>query len=213
MSTYQPPRRPLHNAYYGKHLIFFPSRKTHVSIACHSALEKDYCVLLEYDVTVIYYESQPGPFHVNVATHPRRYTPDFFVETTESAYYTEVKTDFQKLASRIGLKLEAAKEQFSRDGATLAFADIKSIRLNPKLSNLRFLYLHSFNVSDDEYGACLHLLSKLSYPISLRHILDHPAQVRERAIYRALFSRKIAFDMTPRLSLETLIEEPPHANH
>jgi hypothetical protein len=213
MGTYQPPRRPLQTAYYGKHLIFFPSRKNQQALVCHSALEADYCVLLEYDTAVIRYESQPGPFEVNVAARPRQYSPDFFVETTESAYYTEVKADFHKLSSRVGLKLEAAQQQFLCQGVTLAFADLESIRQNPKLSNLRFLYLHSFNVGDDEYGACLRFLSKLPYPINLRQILDHHEGVRERAIYRALFCRRIAFDLTRRLSLETSIEETAHANH
>lgn len=213
MGTYQPPRRPLQTPYYGKHLIFFPSRKNQRLIACHSALEADYCVHLEYETLVVSYECQPGPFDVDIAGRPQPYTPDFRVETTEEVYFTEVKIDFSQASERTRLKLEAARHYFAREGSSLAYADLQSIRPGPRLGNLKFLYLHSFNLGADEYGACLRLLSELRYPISMRELFNHAAEVRERAIYKALFERRLECDLSHRLTLDTSIVEARHEHH
>lgn len=213
MGTYQSPRQPLQTPYYGKHLIFFPSRKNQRLITCHSALEADYCVHLEYDSLVVSYESQPGPFAVDIAGCLHPYTPDFRVETTEEVYFTEVKIDFSQASTLTRSKLEAARQYFAREGNLLAYADQQSIRPGHRLSNLKFLYLHSFNLGADEYGACLRLLEKLRYPISLRALLNHATEVRERAIYKSLFERRLECDLSHRLTLDTSLVEARNEHH
>lgn len=190
---------------YGKHLLFFPSRKNHTQVVCHSTLEADYCVHLEYDPAVTQYASQPGELQLLINGRQRRYRPDFRVETSEICYYTEVKVNFSELSSRWMATLRAAQETLHWQGVQLVLADLAYIRPAERLRNLKFLYFHSFNVSPDEFGGCLRLLPTLHYPISLRQLLMHPSQVRERAIYRALFERLLDFDLSQHLTLETPI--------
>lgn len=188
---------------YGKHLLFFPSRKTHVQAICHSVLEADYCVHLEYDPTVVRYCSQPGELHLELNGRLRRYWPDFRIDTADHHYYTEVKPNFDELSSRVLATLRSAQAVLSEQGSYLTFADIESIRPAERFRNLKFLYFHSFNVGDDEFGGCLRMLSTLRFPITLRQLLAHPAEVRERAIYRAMFERLLIFDLNQRLTLDT----------
>ncbi|WP_448646207.1 hypothetical protein [Pseudomonas mohnii] len=195
---------------YGKHLLFFPSRKTHSQVICHSVLEADYCVFLEYDPSVVSYCSQPEALPVTVNGCYGQYWPDFRIETVDQTFYTEVKFGFDELSTRVRSKLIAAKSLLQARGTELLFADVDTIRAGTKLSNLKFLYFHSFNVSVDEFGGCRSLLSALDYPVSLRTLLSHPAGVRERAIYRAMFERLLVYDLNERLTLDTYIVGEQH---
>lgn len=188
---------------YGKHLLFFPSRKTHVQAVCHSVLEADYCVHLEYDPAVVSYYSQPGVLHLEINGRLRKYRPDFRIDTVDHHHYTEVKLSFEDLSPRVLATLRKAQALLSEQGSYLTFADARSIRRTERLRNLKFLYFHSFNVGADEFGGCLRMLSNLDFPITLRQLLTHPAEVRERAIYRAIFERVLTFDLYQRLTLDT----------
>lgn len=190
---------------FGKHLLFFPSRKTRSQLICHSVLESDYCIFLEYDPGVVSYCSQPEALVVTVRGRQCRYQPDFQIETVDQTSYTEVKHDFDEISTRIMSKLQAARSLLRTQGSELVFADIDSIRAGSKLRNLKFLYFHSFNVSADEFGECLRLLSMLRYPVTLRSLLHHPHNVRERAIYRAMFEQSLEFDLNERMTLDSQI--------
>jgi len=190
---------------HGKHLLLFPSRKTHIQIICHSILEADYCVHLEYDPVVVHYRSQPIELSLEFNGRERKYCPDFRIDTADHYYYTEVKPNFEELSPRVLATLRSAHTMLSEQGSYLKFADIKSIRPSEQLRNLKFLYFHSFNVGSDEFGACSRLISTLYFPISLRQLLKHPTEIRERAIYRALFEQLLTFDMCQRLTLDTLL--------
>jgi len=188
---------------YGKHLLFFPSRKTHVQVICHSVLEADYCVHLEYDPMVVRYCSQPAELQLEVDGRLRRYWPDFRIDNANHHYYTEVKPNFEELSTRVLATLHSAQALLREQGSYLNFADVRSIRQADRLKNLKFLYFHSFNVGADEFGGCLRMLSTLSFPITLRQLFTHSAEIRERAIYRAMFERLLIFDLSQRLSLDT----------
>ncbi|WLI10801.1 MULTISPECIES: hypothetical protein [Pseudomonas] len=204
--------RPAVNAAFGKHLLFFPSRKIHGQVVCHSTLEADYCIHLEYDPAVVRYCSQPGELELRIDGRLHRYHPDFLVETLEEHYYTEVKVDFSQVSTLWKAKLRAAQQLLSETNSYLARADLASIRPPSRLRNLKFLYFHSFNVSADEYGGCLRLLPTLSYPVTLRELLAHPSEVRERAFYKALFDRQLSFDLNQRLTINTPIMGGGHAH-
>ncbi|MBO1541254.1 hypothetical protein [Pseudomonas sp. OA65] len=195
---------------YGKHLLFFPSRKTQSQLICHSVLESDYCTFLEYDPGVVSYFSQPEALMVTVNGRQCLYQPDFRIETVDKTSYTEVKHNFNEISTRIRSKLQAAKSMLRTQGSELVFADIDSIRAGAKLRNLKFLYFHSFNVSADEFGGCRRLLSMLRYPVTLRSMLHHPHNVRERAIYRAMFEQLLEFDLNERLTLDSRIMGERH---
>ena len=198
---------------YGKHLLFFPSRKTHQQVVCHSVLEADYCVHLEYNPKVVHYCSHPGEIHLEVGGRMLRYQPDFQIDTSELRYYTEVKANFDEIPSRWTAKLRAAQEFLKARGSDLRLADIASIRPTERLRNLKFLYFHSFNVGTDEFGSCLRWLPTLKYPATMRQLLTNSAGIRERAIYKATFDDLLAVDLDQRLSLDTPVLGGSHEHY
>lgn len=210
MDTYRVPRPPLQEPYYGKHLIFLASRKSGTQVVCHSALEADYCVHLEHNQGVVNYASQPGPFQIVVNGRTEAYTPDFYVEMQDTAFYTEVKPDFDRLSARCNAKLDSARQAFSNCGSSLRFADLNSIRPVPYLRNLKFLYMHSFNIGTHERGACARLLRQKHFPLQLRELIANDFGVRERAIYLAMFEEKIGWDHEQRLTLDSWLRVPSH---
>lgn len=77
-----------YNKHRSKHTINFYSTKNGCHIWCESFLERQYALMLEFDVAVHEYASQPESFSV----HGRRYTPDFLVEYKSGhAEYVEIK--------------------------------------------------------------------------------------------------------------------------
>ncbi|MCO6690596.1 hypothetical protein [Pseudomonas asiatica] len=198
-------RKPDKCGYYGKHLIFHPSRKTGRQEVCNSVLESDYCILLEWDKNVVNYASQPGALEVKINGKKRRYHPDFRVETREALYFTEVKHDFETINPKRRELLLAAQQVFADLGYSLVFADTSSIRQGVKLKNIKFLYFHSFNVCDEEKTACQRWLQSIKYPVPLRALIYTNSIVRERAVYQALFDGVLLTDLASQLTLDSLL--------
>jgi hypothetical protein len=205
-------RQPAVKAGFGKHLLFFPSRKVSRQVVCHSTLEADYCVLLEHDRAVLCYQSQPRKLELRVQGRLVHYHPDFYVETQEDDYYTEVKVDFSQVSLRCAAKLSAARELLNGEGTDLMLADLASIRSKYRMRNIKFLYFHSFNVGPDEFGGCLRVLPKLSYPVTFRQLLNHRARIRERTVYRAIFEGYLQVDLCQPLTIDSPIEGCLHAD-
>ncbi|WP_422403062.1 hypothetical protein [Pseudomonas sp. GZD-209] len=199
--------RPDRWAQYGKHLVYFPSRKNHKQIICDSVLEGDYCVHLEWDNEVISYSSQPGELEVTIANRPGRYRPDFRVDTADTTYFTEVKFDFTALRPREREKLLAAQQSFAQLGYTLAYADNNSIRKGSRLQNLKFLYFQSFNTKDAEAIGCLAWLRQVSYPVTLRQLIHCDRPVSESMIYKALFKGQLVTNLDTPLYLDSVVEK------
>ncbi|WP_137808047.1 hypothetical protein [Pseudomonas sp. G(2018)] len=193
-------------SYFGKHSVYFPSQKNQRQIVCDSILEADYCILLEFDSKVECYNARPGAFNICVNGEAQDYTPDFITETSESLYYTEVKANFEKLSSRVKIKLDAASHYFSSMGYSLKFADENTIRKGEILKNLKFLYLHSFNVGKDELGDCARQLEAITYPIRLGDLFAMGNRPSVRSTYKAMFDQSLTFDLNKRITLNTLIE-------
>ncbi len=191
--------------YYGKHLVFFPSRKNHQSMICNSVLESDYCVFLEWDPRVISYASQPGDLEICINGRQCIYRPDFFVETRDTPFFCEVKHDFTQLSSRVRAKTMAAEKLITEMGYGMAYADRCSIRAGWKLNNLAFLYFQSFNVSEAEWVSSLDWLSTLSFPLPCRDLLGSDAPIRKRAIYLALFNQILQVDLNSPFNLDSLV--------
>lgn len=206
MPTFHDPEQCPKKSHYGKHSVYFPSQKNQTQIVCDSALEADYCVLLEFEAMVERYQSRPGIFKVNVEDHILDYTPDFLVETSELDYYTEVKPDFAKLSERVKSKLQAASRYFNNLGRPLRFADEYTIRRAEYLRNLKYLYLHSFKVGKDEGGDCMRQLEVVTFPIRLGDLLAKSNGPSTRSVYKAMFDRFIIFDLNQPLTATTKLE-------
>ena len=206
MPTFQASEKCEKKSHYGKHSLYFPSQKNQVQIICDSALEADYCVHLEFEPEVERYLVHPGIFKISLEERVYDYTPDFLIETSEVIYYTEVKLDFATLSDRVKAKLRAASNYFNCLGQPLRFADRKTIRQGDYFRNLKYLYLHSFNVGKDEFGDCARQLEALVFPIRLGDLLARRNGPSNRSIYKAMFNRTLTFDCHRPLTLNTQLE-------
>lgn len=205
MPTFQATRECPKQSHYGKHSVYFPSRKNQGQIICDSVLEADYCVHLEFEPLVERYQAHPEKFKISAAELIHNYTPDFRVESSELVYYTEVKLDFAVLSSQAKAKLQAASRFFNQVGHPLRFADEKTIRQGEYLRNLKYLYLHSFNVGKDELGDCARQLEVVIFPIRLGELLTKRNGPSIRSVYKAMFDRTLTFDWYRPLTFNTLL--------
>ncbi|WP_369987824.1 Tn7 transposase TnsA N-terminal domain-containing protein [Pseudomonas xanthosomatis] len=190
---------------FGKHSIYFPSRKNIIQLTCNSVLEADYCINLEHDETVVKYTTCLDPIKVAIADKEYSYTPDFLVDTREEQFYVEVKPDFKNINNRLKEKLEAAKRLLDQTATPLRFADVLGIRRGFIFLNKKFLYLNSFNVTSDEYEHCLGTLESLKLPLSLNTLISAPLNLSQRALYKAIFENKVSIHLNKQFRLDTLI--------
>ncbi|HEK1690812.1 TPA: hypothetical protein SMR48_002042 [Pseudomonas putida] len=197
---------PTAPSHYGKHLVFFPSRKNNCQLACNSLLESDYCINLEADPLVIRYATGLAPISLVDEGLTANYIPDFLVETLDEMYYTEVKVDFATTSLKIKQKLIVAQKKLERSGVALRFADESSIRHGYSFQNFKFLYMNSFNVSADEFGLLLHEIASVQFPIPLGELLKATV-VSSRAYYKSLFEGVLTFDHDRKLELNTLVQK------
>ncbi|CRL51606.1 MULTISPECIES: hypothetical protein [unclassified Pseudomonas] len=204
---------PNKKCYYGKHAVYFPSRKNQHQLICDSMLEADYCVLLEYDSTVVNYWRTPGVFDLSIEQKVIHYTPDFLIETLDQFYYTEVKVDFKQLSPLTLAKLHAANTLFNESDRSLRYADEKNIREGELLRNIKHLYLHSFNVSDDEFGDCLRQIKALTGSVCLGDFMAGTHGPSARSVYKAMFDRILKFDLSSRLTFATKLEVERDDHH
>ncbi len=207
MQEYPQFSEPTAPSHYGKHLVFFPSRKNKCQIACNSVLESDYCISLESNPLVTRYATGLTPINLADEGLNGNYIPDFLVETLDEMYYTEVKLNFDTISARIKKKLYVAQKKLERIGIALRFADESSIRHGYSFQNCKFLYMNSFNVSADEFGLLLREIAYLRFPIPLGELLK-ATTVSSRAYYKSMFEGILTFDRDVKLELTTPVQKP-----
>jgi hypothetical protein len=83
-----------------------------------SALERDFCFLLEFDDSVLTYVEQPVTIDYRDGQHSRRYTPDFLVHYADArpAVLAEIKyqKDIQENQDLLEAKFQAA-DHYARE--------------------------------------------------------------------------------------------------
>ena len=165
-------RRDL-SSIFGKSIGVFPKKKqsNQGSLLVEGSLETEYCYHLEFDQSVIEYESQPLGFHYYCQNKRRFYTPDFLVTYVDGhQVYVEIKysediegnADFQrdfplwqKQAEALGIPLVKITDDFIRKEPF--FSNIRHLRrasIYPKItSQLKLLALETIRTNDGELYA------------------------------------------------------------
>ncbi|SEU06372.1 TnsA endonuclease C terminal [Hymenobacter actinosclerus] len=117
------------------------------AVKLESALERDYCCLLEFDLQVSSYVEQPITLEVEALTdtgRAGRYTPDFFVQYAASAKrrpaLIEVKyrSDLRKKWTQLKPKFRCAAAYAARQGWEFRLVTEVEIQ-TPYLKNVKFL--------------------------------------------------------------------------
>lgn len=180
----------------GQQTVHFPSLKNRGVVVCESRLEADFCLWLEYDAEVVSYQPQPKtvPLFVDDATY--RYTPDFlavYFTGEEKAWEVKPRGVYQWPAYL--RKIAAAKEYFAAQGQRFELITDETIRRQPHLRSLRWLYAHAHCVSPRacrDVGDCLNAMGGAS---TLGCLLEQAAPVSLGAIAEAIFSGHLQIDL------------------
>ncbi|MGI4737225.1 MAG: TnsA endonuclease N-terminal domain-containing protein [Janthinobacterium lividum] len=141
------PVRKIGIGYSGSLRGAFPSRKNGRVVRTESALERSFCLLLEFDSRVRAYGEQPVtiPFTSRGDKVLRHYTPDFLVEYQEgascSAVLAEIKyeADLRLKAAELAPKFEAARSYAGERGWDFRIYTEVDIVKTPLLGNARLL--------------------------------------------------------------------------
>lgn len=119
-----------------------PSTKTGQLVQLESALERDFCCLLEFDSAVLSYVEQPVTIEYKLEGRLRRYTPDFLVHYTieRSPILAEVKyrADLRAQWTQLKPKFRAAKHYAAAKGWEFRLYSEAQIQ-TPYLLNAKFL--------------------------------------------------------------------------
>ncbi len=119
-----------------------PSAKTGQLVHLESALERDFCCLLEFGPDIVSYVEQPVTIEYNLEGKPRRYTPDFlvFYAGEKPAVLVEIKyrVDLRNNWTQLKPKFRAAQNYAASKGWEFRLYTESEIQ-TPYLQNAKLL--------------------------------------------------------------------------
>lgn len=119
----------------------FPSRKNGRMVHHEGLLELEAIYLFEASSLIIRYREQPPTIHYPDGTRLRRYTPDFeLVLVSGEVVLIEVKPERSLQDEEVRHKLDRVAEHMQRSAKTFIILTDATIRQEPRLSNLRWVY-------------------------------------------------------------------------
>ena len=119
----------------------FPSRKNGRMVHHEGLLELDAIYLFETSPKILRYREQLAPIHYPDGARLRRYTPDFeLVLYTGEVVVVEVKPSRSLADEEIGHKVSCIQGYYQRLGHPFVVLTEKTLRQEPRQSNLRWLY-------------------------------------------------------------------------
>ena len=119
----------------------FPSRKNGGMVHTEGLLEGDAALLFEMSPRIFRYGEQAEQVHYPDGAKLRRYTPDFeLVLFTGETILVEVKPSYNLEKEETRHKFHCISEHFIRLGKPFVILTEDTLRLEPRLANLRWLY-------------------------------------------------------------------------
>lgn len=184
----------------------FPSRKNGRMVQHEGLLELDAIYLFESSPEIIRYREQPRTIRYPDGNKLRRYTPDFEIYLVSGeVVLIEVKPSSKLLKPDIIRKLMAVKAHLARSGERFVVLTEESIRLEPRLSGLKWVYHQAARIPPERTRAYLALL---------KHRHEFPATLRSASAFLAtelvdpfslLLNGLLQVSLASPLSLETEI--------
>jgi hypothetical protein len=119
----------------------FPSRKNGRMVQYEGLLERDAIYLFETSPNIICYREQPLKVSYPDGARLRRYTPDFeLILNTGELVLVEIKPTRSQQKPEVGHKLACIRAFLNLQGQQFTVLDENHIRIEPRLSNLRWLF-------------------------------------------------------------------------
>jgi hypothetical protein len=201
--TKNEPTRNLNYCHYGRHIVFFPSKKNNKQIICESHLEATYCVMLEHDKHVKHYYPQPVTSSFISIDRQIKYTPDFFVTTHDQVdYFVEVKNNFDLCSASYMKRLQNFEQLAAHYHYDFHKIDQQTIYQDTCLPTICSLYFKSLHVSPSEYYNLLRATAALC-EYTMIELLQLPSPASVRAIAHALFVGDLHANLNQPLTLQT----------
>jgi hypothetical protein len=192
----------------------FPSRKTGRMVEYEGLLEWRALYLFEASPAVVKYTDQPETTRYPDGSRLRRYTPDFEVCLRDgNSMLIEVKPKENAEKPDIRHKLDAAADFYARGGRTLHVLTDEHIGVEPRLSNLRWIYHRAPRIPPSDLKGVL-ALRRLSdvFPMSIK---DAAARLSPIGLdpYTLLMAGSLVCDLTSPISLDTRLEINLESSH
>lgn len=119
---------------------YYPSKKLGRMVEWESLLERDAILLFEFSRGVKSYQEQPEQIMYEQDSELRRYYPDFSLTLNNGAViYVEVKPISKFSSLELVLKLNAVIKHYEMIGNDFKILVDESIRIEPRLTNLKRL--------------------------------------------------------------------------
>jgi TnsA-like endonuclease N terminal len=198
----------------------FPSLKNSASEWCASALELDMIYLLEIDPDVVSYKTQPFKIRYLLDKKPHTYTPDIYVARKNRRQIIEVKRSSKAETEEFTLFAKTVTPIFESEGCEYIVATEKTIRLEPKLSNIKLLFRYARTPISTDDQARLYQFFRDKADASLKEIIDlfSHREYRMQLVYAFLYwgileidvNQVISSDTNVRISLSGGVKEALH---
>lgn len=126
-----------------KNIGKFPSLKNGKLVWFESHLERDFIYLAEFDKDVVRYIEQPFKIQYLLDGKRHNYFPDFLLEKKDKKQVIEIKPQ-SKVEKDAFIKFsKIMKNHLAKDGFEYLVITDSSIRLQPKLNNIKFLWRYA----------------------------------------------------------------------
>ncbi|MNB65383.1 hypothetical protein D3C76_421160 [compost metagenome] len=186
----------------------FPSRKNRRSLRCGTRLQADYCVRLEHDPDVEQYWALPHAFAWAAGTNKHRYAPHFLIAHQDGGgCYCAVQESFAHLAAQRTDTLMAFDALCHQHGWRFHRVTEANVH-GPTFATLQSLYLRSLATTPDEHQKCLLLLRELSWPATVKEVLNRTQALSLAALCSCLFFGDIKANLSQALNLDMVIQGP-----
>lgn len=122
----------------GKRVVFFPSVKNKALMPCESRLEADNCLELEFNDSVLCYQTQPFTFNLGGRNS---YTPDTLHKTINGDLVVrEVKFSGSLEDPLLINRLQNISNALSADNVSFEIQTEQQLQIEPSISNYKLLY-------------------------------------------------------------------------
>ena len=194
----------------------FPSHKNKRNIFYESLLERDFCLLLEFNDDVISYEEQPFRLYYKSANSKKRYTPDVLVHYKPSL--NKIPCVFEvKMSDEIKEKKVFFEEKFNQiekyinindlDFKIFTELDIDKIYLENAMFLYRYKDLNNQNISKNILEK-IKLFQEISVNDLLQHFSSNKFEQMEILpyIWQLIFLNKIVINMYIKITNSSVIK-------
>lgn len=190
-----------------KNIGKFPSLKNKKSIWFESHIERDFIYLIEFDEDVIKYREQPFKIQYFLNGKQHYYTPDFLVKRKKKKQIIEIKPQSKIEKVEFIHFSKHMNKLLAEEGYEYLIITDLDIRLQPRLSNIKFLWRYSRIPISTAHQILVQRIFAKSSNISfskLSSIFSQSKQQRE-IIFTLIFHQYLLIDIDKPITPDSVI--------